>query len=136
MSWLLLDTNVVSYLFKGDSRAAAYAPLLNGNELAISMMTVAELFQWAAMRDWGLVRLQALESLMNRFAIMPIDVETCRFWAVARAGRAARGEPISPQDAWIAATCLRHRLPLVTHNTRDYQNIPGLIILDPLSSSA
>jgi predicted nucleic acid-binding protein len=53
MNIVLLDTNVVSYLFKGDTRGVAYAPLLNGNRLAISFMTVAELFEWAAIRNWG-----------------------------------------------------------------------------------
>lgn len=43
---LLLDTIVVSYLLKGDTRAAAYAPLLEGNRLVLSFMTVAELFEW------------------------------------------------------------------------------------------
>ncbi len=45
MTIVLLDTNVVSYLFKGDTRALAYAPLLRGQRLAISFMTVAELFE-------------------------------------------------------------------------------------------
>jgi hypothetical protein len=44
MATVLLDTDVVSFLFKGDSRGAAYAPLLRGNRLALSFMTVAELF--------------------------------------------------------------------------------------------
>ena len=45
MSTLLLDTNIVSYILKRDSRAALYAPLLRNNRLAISFMTAAELFQ-------------------------------------------------------------------------------------------
>jgi tRNA(fMet)-specific endonuclease VapC len=45
MSMLLLDTNIVSFIFKRDSRATAYAALLQGNRLAISFMTAAELFQ-------------------------------------------------------------------------------------------
>jgi hypothetical protein len=53
MTIVLLDTNVVSYLFKGDTRATAYAPLLQDHQLAISFMTVAELFEWAATRKWG-----------------------------------------------------------------------------------
>ena len=47
MSTVLLDTNIVSFVFKRDTRAAAYAPQLQGNRLAISFMTAAELFQWA-----------------------------------------------------------------------------------------
>jgi tRNA(fMet)-specific endonuclease VapC len=45
MNTVLLDTNIVSYLFKGDTRSALYEPHLLNRELAIAMMTVAELFQ-------------------------------------------------------------------------------------------
>ncbi len=34
--------------------------------------------------------------------------------------------PISPQDAWIAATALHYDLLLVTHNVRDFQEISEL----------
>ncbi|TVP69427.1 MAG: hypothetical protein EA342_03450 [Leptolyngbya sp. LCM1.Bin17] len=61
MSVLLVDTDVVSFLFKNDSRAANYANILQGNQLALSFMTVAELFQWAAVRNWGESRTQQLE---------------------------------------------------------------------------
>jgi tRNA(fMet)-specific endonuclease VapC len=53
MTTVLLDTNIVSYLFKRDTRAVLYAPHLLERELAVSMMAVAELFQWAAIRNWG-----------------------------------------------------------------------------------
>ena len=53
MSTVLLDTNIVSYLFKRDTRAAQYAPHLLNRELAIAIITVAELLQWAAVRQWG-----------------------------------------------------------------------------------
>ena len=42
MDVVLLDTNIVSFLLKGDSRAKSYAPHLRGRILAISFMTVAE----------------------------------------------------------------------------------------------
>jgi predicted nucleic acid-binding protein len=43
---LLIDTNIVSFLFKGDSRASHYAPWLCGQDLAISFVTAAELYKW------------------------------------------------------------------------------------------
>ncbi|MDX2217251.1 MAG: hypothetical protein SFY66_28550 [Oculatellaceae cyanobacterium bins.114] len=46
MSILLIDTDVVSFIFKQDSRAENYTTLLQDNQLALSFMTVAELFQW------------------------------------------------------------------------------------------
>lgn len=50
---VVVDTDVVSYLFKGDSRAEAYRPHLTGNLLVVSFMTVAELDRWALERDWA-----------------------------------------------------------------------------------
>jgi len=57
MPVVLLDTDVVSFLLKGDSRAATYLPLLTGKRLALSLMTIAERFQWAAVRRWGARRI-------------------------------------------------------------------------------
>jgi tRNA(fMet)-specific endonuclease VapC len=126
---VLLDTNIVSYLFKRDTRAALYAPHLLERELAVSMMTVAELFQWAAIRNWGKPRVRQLEQLLDRYTILPIDIDLCRHWAEIRATRSKAGLPISPQDAWIAATARRYTLALVTHNPADYQQIAGLTII-------
>jgi tRNA(fMet)-specific endonuclease VapC len=128
MATVLLDTDVVSFLFKGDSRATAYAPLLVGNRLALSFMTVAELFQWAAVRKWGARRVGQLEQALTAYLIIPSDIELCRTWGVVRASRASAGHPISPQDAWIAATALRHSLALITHNASDYQGIAHLAV--------
>ena len=50
---VILDTDVVSFLFKGDTRAEAYRIHLRGKTLALSFMTVAELYQWALVRNWG-----------------------------------------------------------------------------------
>jgi len=34
-------------------------------------------------------------------------------------------------DAIIAATALVHQLPLVSRNTGDFKNVPGLVIINP-----
>jgi tRNA(fMet)-specific endonuclease VapC len=126
MSILLLDTDVVSFLLKGDSRSQKYAPILQGNQLALSFMTVAELFQWAALRNWGTSRTASLERSLTNYLIIPVDIEMCRIWGNLRAERQAIGKIISPQDAWIAATAIRHNLTLVTNNAKDFQNISKL----------
>lgn len=126
MSILLIDTDVLSFVFKQDSRASDYAPLLQGNQLALSFMTVAELFQWAAIRNWGAARTKRLEQTLASYLIISVDIELCRRWGNLRAELQAIGRPISVQDAWIAATALRHNLPLVTHNARDFARVSGL----------
>ncbi len=132
MSTVLLDTNIVSFIFKEDSRVRDYAPLLLHQELAIAPMTVAELYQWAALRHWGETRQQQLEALLKRYTILPIDIPVCREWARLRAARTEIGRPISSQAAWIAATARRYGLPLVTHNPADYERIADLQIITAL----
>lgn len=126
---VVLDTDVVSFLFKGDTRAEAYRPHLRGKILALSFMTVAELYQWAFVRNWGPERIARLEQQLARYVIVPYDRELCWQWARICAERQRLGRPISVQDAWIAATALRHACPLVTHNKEDYADIPGLTVI-------
>lgn len=129
MSTVLLDTNIVSYLFKRDTRAEQYAEHLRNRELAIAIMTIAELLQWAAVRGWGEARVIRMEQHLERYTTLPVDVDTCRQWAFVRTVRSAAGLPISPQDAWIAATAIRYQIPLVTHNPDDFQQITGLTFI-------
>jgi len=126
----LLDTNIVSFLFKQDSRIMAYKPYLDDQVWAISLMTLAELYHWAKSRQWGDKRLQELEIwLFENFEIIVFDLETCRWWGEITALRRAKGQPISAQDAWIAATALQHQLALVTHNPADFEHLVDLEII-------
>jgi len=77
-------------------------------------MTVAELYQWAAIRQWGTRRIKQLEqTLMTTYTVLSFDVALCQKWGEVRAIRRAMGKPISPEDAWIAATALQYDLTLV-----------------------
>jgi hypothetical protein len=46
----VVDTDVVSFAFKGDSRADLYGPHLTNRLLVISFMTLAELERWSLER--------------------------------------------------------------------------------------
>jgi tRNA(fMet)-specific endonuclease VapC len=129
MTTLIVDADVVSFLLKGDTRAQVYRPHLQGNTLALSFMTVAELYQWAYIRNWGSRKLTQLEEQLHQYVIVPFDNELCKQWASISVQRRRMGRPISVQDAWIAATALRHNCPLVTHNSDDFSNITGLEII-------
>lgn len=126
---VIVDTDVVSFLLKDDTRAQIYRQHLQGKTLALSFMTVAELYQWAYSRNWGEHRLTWLEEKLRAFVIVPYDSELCRRWAMVGVERQRRGRPISVQDAWIAATALRHGCPLVTHNADDFADITGLEVV-------
>jgi predicted nucleic acid-binding protein len=48
---LLVDTDVVSFLFKNHSAGKLYDSVLAGNTLMLSFMTVAELDRWVIQRN-------------------------------------------------------------------------------------
>lgn len=85
MEVVLLDTDVVSFLLKRDSRLSSYASHIQGRRLALSFMTVAELFQWAAVRHWGPQRVRQLEIDLKAYLILPFDILLCRLWGELRA---------------------------------------------------
>ncbi|RLC16899.1 MAG: type II toxin-antitoxin system VapC family toxin [Deltaproteobacteria bacterium] len=130
MEIVLLDTNIVSFLFKKDTRSVLYEPYLKNRILAISLMTAAELYQWAEVRKWGSRRVSQLERILaENYTILPADMELCRQWGKIRAECQAAGRPISPQDAWIGATAIQHDLPLITHNPKDFEVIGNIKII-------
>jgi len=65
ISAIVVDTDVISYIFKGDTRSASYYPHLSDKLALISFMTRAELRQWALLRNWGDPRRQ--QALMVLF---------------------------------------------------------------------
>jgi tRNA(fMet)-specific endonuclease VapC len=128
VSTLLLETEVFfSFLFKRHTLAEAYRPHLKGHTLAISFMTVAELFQGAFRARWGAEQVQRLESWIVSYVVVPSSNAISKKWAEVRFIR--RAQPISAEDAWIAAVALHEDWALVTHNARDFQGIPGLKVI-------
>jgi tRNA(fMet)-specific endonuclease VapC len=124
--FLLVDTDVASYLHKGDSRAEAYRGLTAHRALVVSFVTVAELYQWAAIHRWGAARRRGLEHFLHGFIVHESDPHLCWEWALVRAEARAAGRPIGTTDAWIAATARLYDLPLVTNNVRHFQPVSGV----------
>ena len=127
MSTLLLDTDVFSFLFKDHPLAEAYRPHVRGRTLAISFMTVAGLYHGAYRAGWGARRIERLESRIGAYVVVSSSNALSKRWGEVRFVR--RQQPISPEDAWIVAAALQQGYPLVTHNARDFQSIPGLNII-------
>lgn len=129
MSPVVVDTDVVSYLFRRDSRAQLHRPHLDGELLLVSFMTVAELDRWSLERDWGEPRRQRMEKHLTNFVIYPYDRGMCRKWAEVSDEARRRGQPVGVADAWIAATAMLHEMPLVTHNREHFSSIDGLRVI-------
>lgn len=126
---VLLDTNIVSYLMRGGRFAEAYEQHTEGRLLAISFVTVGELYYGAEKRDWGDKRRKLLETTLRNFVVVPYDHDVARCYGRLVTERETQGKPIQPNDAWIAACAVRHAVPLVTHNARDFEGITSLDII-------
>jgi len=122
----IVDTDVVSMLFKGDSRARNYRPHMTGRLLGISFMTLAELERWSLDRNWGPSRRAELQTYLTKYAILPATRELCREWAKVTSEARKIGRPVQTADAWIAASALHYQVPLITNNVNDYTMITGL----------
>ena len=135
MTAALVDTDVLSLLYKRDSRASLYESHVAGRLLGISFMTLAELERWAIERSWGAWRRWELADFLKKFIILPANRELCCQWGEVSFQGRQRGRPIQTADAWIAATALLYEVPLITHNRRDYEGIAGLELISEPSSS-
>ncbi len=127
MGYVVLDTDVCSFLFKKDTRGERYRVHLVNQTLCLSFQTVAELYAWAELRNWGASRRAQLEQWLRNFVVLPYDNDTARAWARIQVER--RQKPIGAADAWIAACAVRHDCSLITHNASDYTSISRLAII-------
>jgi len=131
---IIIDTNIVSYLMRESPEALAYAPHLTGKLVAISFITVGELYYGAEKGKWGEKRRLRLETSIKNFVVIPYDHEIAKRYGKVVAERNRLGRPISHNDAWIAASAVRHAVPLVTHNHKDFDLISDLQIISEIST--
>ena len=129
MSDAVIDTDVVSFLFKRDTRAELYKPHLLGVRPVVSFMTVAELELWALIRNWGEPRKARMREHLRNLVVHPFDRALCVTWAEVTALTRNNGRPIGCADAWIAATAMLHGIPLITHNREDFAGVDGLAVI-------
>lgn len=131
MDAVLLDTDVFSYLLKNDTRALLYRPHVRGKTIAVSFVTVGELYAWAERKAWGEARRTELERSLRSAVIVPFDLEVCKVYAKLSNLKTKEGadRTIAANDRWIAACALRHQIPLVTNNRKHFDGIPNLTIV-------
>jgi tRNA(fMet)-specific endonuclease VapC len=129
MDAVLLDTDVFSYLMRPkDTRGDAYRPHVRGKTVAVSFVTVGELFYGAAKRKWSDKTLSHLQEKLKAVVIVPYDEELCHTYARIRASLPA-GVVVAANDLWIAASAIRHSIPLVSNNRKHFEQIPGLQLI-------
>lgn len=130
----LLDTNVLSEVARPAPNAQVMAHLTRyQGELALAAPVWQELrFGWLRMptgqRRDAIGRF--IQDVVVLLPVLPYDAPAARIHAELRAQREQAGQVLPFVDGQIAAIAIAHGITLVTRNTRDFANLPGLQLVD------
>ena len=125
---LILDSNTISYYFRGDPQVVPRLQALRPADVGVPAIVEYEL-RYGLLRlpqEAATPRLAALAQQLQPMQRLAFDSECAAQAARIRAELEARGTPIGPHDILIAATALRHQSTLVTRNVREFSRVPGL----------
>ena len=125
----LIDTNICSAYIKGN-RAVWNRFLQHAGGMALSVITVGELWTWAKRAKTRPQARNAVAELIELLDVIEIDFQVALRFGELRAQMLDVGKPMPDMDMLIAATALAHDMTLVTHNTVDFQPVAGLRLID------
>jgi predicted nucleic acid-binding protein len=128
----LLDSDICSAYLKG-SPAVWNRFIQHSGGLSISAVALGELYTWVIRSKAAPKRLQSLNDMLGDVKVLDVTRDVAMRFGQVRAALLDRGTPAPEMDLMIAATALVHDLTLVTHNTQDFANVPGLRLADWLA---
>ena len=131
----LLDANAIIALLNDTTspiarRVRRYAP----RDFGVSAVVIHGLYYGAFKSrrvEQNVARVDALQ-----LSVLEFDEEDARQAGQIRAHLASKGTPIGPYDVLIAGQARARELTLVTHNTSEFQRVPGLKVEDWKGSAA
>lgn len=125
----LLDTNICIYIIKKKPESVLEKfKLIDPDEIAVSMITVAELYFGARKSIFPEKNLNALDKFFLSFNLFDFDNAASMSYSIIRADLELKGTPIGPLDTLIAAHAISLNCTLVTNNQREFNRIAGLRI--------
>ena len=125
----LLDANAIIALLNDTTSPIARRVRRHATrDFGLSAVVIHELYYGAfksQRAEQNVARVDALQ-----FSVLEFDEEDARQAGQIRAHLASKGTPIGPYDVLIAGQARARDLTLVTHNTTEFQRVPGLKLED------
>ena len=123
---ILLDTNICIYII--NAKPAAVLERFKHyrlGEIGLCSVVAAEL-AFGVAKSGSARNRQALEMFLAPLTILPFDDRAAWAYGDLRAELERRGTPIGSLDTMIAAHALSLQAKLITNNTREFAQVPGL----------
>jgi len=124
----LLDTNVLSELARRPHGEVAQRIGEVGAEAVCTNLIVAGEMRFGAAKS-GSEKLRAqVEAILDAVEVLSLDPPVDQAYAAIRHALEREGQPIGPNDLWIAAHARSLDLALVTANLAEFQRVPHLAV--------
>jgi tRNA(fMet)-specific endonuclease VapC len=128
----LLDTNICSaHMRRPGGLAHRFFQYASG--IAISTVVLAELYSGAYKHPNPSRLLALIADLLQEVTVLDFDSACAEQFRKVPGGLSRQGIMVPETDLMIASVALIYDLILVSHNTADFQNIPGLRLDDWLT---
>ena len=124
----LLDTDICSAHMRRPGGLAHR--FIQCGRIAISSVSLAELYAGAYKRSPATRLLALIADLLRDVIVLDFDSACAEEFGKIRGFLLQQGVHVATPDLMIASVALVHNLTLVTHNTADFQYIPGLRLDD------
>jgi tRNA(fMet)-specific endonuclease VapC len=122
----LLDTDICIYWLKGVPAVLERVKTVGVSQIAISTITVAELYFGAYNSAKIEENLARAEDFARQISIAPLDDLVLKAFGRIKADLRKQGQPLADFDLLIAGTVLANEFVLVTNNTQHYERIANL----------
>jgi tRNA(fMet)-specific endonuclease VapC len=134
MASYLLDTNHASRLMAQQEPISSRIrqAQTSGDQFGLSMTVLGELYYAVHASQHQAQNLRRLQILLDALLLWPFDELAAETFGRIQAEQKARGLPIPPMDAQIAAVARLHGLIVLTAD-RHFQFVAGLIVQNWLS---
>lgn len=135
LAWML-DTNTLSDLIKNpQGPVARRLERVDPDSVCTSIVVACEL-RFGAQRKASPLLSSRVDDLLAGVPVLALDGAVDRHCADIRLTLERAGTPIGSHDLLIAAHARSMGLVVVTHNLREFQRVPGLVVEDWLTSAA
>lgn len=122
----LLDTNIVIYVLKRRPVELLSVFNQNASRMAISAITLSELYHGAEKSIKVSENLAAIEDFCSRLDVLPYGSKAAQHYGAILAGLEKLGQPIGVNDLHIAAHARSEGLVMVTNNVGEFARVPAL----------